>query len=228
MLLLNKDTKFESNSQLTAAKTKINGDLAVSVVKCYYDDQKTQIKSAYNGNGDGTIVYYYPNGQVMRQDSFVTDTSGNVLGMRTTYYKADGSVAWVLSEGGIQTTLSDYWEALNGGKALAYTDSTTTMMNICKQYLGDAMRYFSSSQFSRFVSQSGNYKAYNGKVSKGLKSSEIPTSVTLYSGVLVYSIELVEDGVMPVYQVAYEQVTTAPNQLSLIMTKKFNSLGEVN
>lgn len=215
------------NITLTAAKTKINGDLAVSVVKCYYDEEKTQIKSAYNGNGDGTIVYYYPTGQVMRQDSFVTDTSGNVLGMRTTYYKADGSVAWVLSEGGIQTTLSDYWEALNGGKALAYTDSTTTMMDICKQYLGDAMRAFSESQFSRFVSQSGNYKAYNGKVAKGLKSSELPDSVTLYSGVLVYSIELVEDGVMPVYQVAYEQVTTAHGQISMIMTKKFNSFGEI-
>ena len=216
------------NITLTANKTTINGDLAVSVVKCYYDEAKTQLRSAYNGNGDGTIVYYYPNGQVMRQDSFVTDTSGNVLGMRTTYYKADGSVAWVLSEGGIQTTLSDYWEAINGGKALAYTDSTTTMMDICKQYLGEALRHFSSSQFSRFVSQSGNYKAYNGKVAKGLKSSETPDSVTLYSGVLVYSIELVEDGVRPTYQVAYEQVTTKPGQMSPIMTKRFNSLGEVN
>lgn len=216
------------NITLTASKTTINGDLAVSVVKCYYDEAKTQLRSAYNGNGDGTIVYYYPNGQVMRQDAFVTDTSGNVLGMRTTYYKADGSVAWVLSEGGIQTTLYDYWEAINGGKALAYTDSTTTMMDICKQYLGEAMRYFSSSQFSRFVSQSGNYKAYNGKVAKGLKSSEIPTSVALYSGVLVYSIELVQDGVLPTYQVAYEQVTTVLNQLSAIVTKKFNSLGEVS
>lgn len=222
---INLDTQ---NITLTASKTTINGDLAVSVVKCYYDEAKTQLRSAYNGNGDGTIVYYYPNGQVMRQDAFVTDTSGNVLGMRTTYYKADGSVAWVLSEGGIQTTLSDYWEAINGGNALAYTDSTTTMMDICKQYLGDAMRAFSESQFSRFVSQSGNYKAYNGKVAKGLKSGEKPDSVTLYSGVLVYSIELVEDGVMPVYQVAYEQVTTAHGQISMIMTKKFNSLGEVS
>ncbi len=215
------------NITLTAAKTKINGDLAVGVVKCYYDEEKTQIKSAYNGNGNGTIVYYYPSGQVMRQDAFVTDTSGNVLGMRTTYYKADGSVAWVLSEGGIQTTLDYYWEALNGGNALAYTDSTTTMMDICKQYLGEAMQHFSRSQFSRFVTQN-NYKDYNGKVAKGLKSSEKPDSVTLYSGVLVYSIELVEDGVLPVYQVAYEQVTTALNQVSAILTKKFNSLGEIN
>ena len=44
------------NITLAAAKTKINGDLAVSVVKCYYDEEKTQIKSAYNGNGNGTIV----------------------------------------------------------------------------------------------------------------------------------------------------------------------------
>ena len=215
------------NITLTASKTTINGDLAVGVVKCYYDEAKTQLRSAYNGNGDGTIVYYYPNGKVMRQDSFVTDTSGNVIGMRTTYYKADGSVAWVLSEGGIQTTLAYYWEALNGGNALAYTDSTTTMMDICTQYLDTAMQYFSKSQFSRFVTQS-DYKDYNGKIAKGLKSSETPDSVTLYSGVLVYSIELVEDGVRPTYQVAYEQVTAELGQVSLIMTKKFNSLGEIN
>lgn len=215
------------NITLTASKTTINGDLAVGVVKCYYDEAKTQLRSAYNGNGDGTIVYYYPNGRVMRQDSFVTDTSGNVLGMRTTYYKADGSVAWILSEGGIQTTLAYYWEALNGGNVVAYTDSTTTMMDICKQYLGEAMRAFSESKFSRFVTQS-DYKDYNGKIAKGLKSSEIPTSVTLYSGVLVYSIELVEDGVLPTYQVAYEQVTANLGQVSMIMTKKFNSLGEIN
>ena len=90
------------------------------------------------------------------------------------------------------------------------------------------MRYFSKSQFSRFVSQSGNYKKYNGKVAKGLKSSEPPDSVTLYSGVLVYSIELVEDGVRPTYQVAYEQVTTEFNQISPILTKRFNNLGEIN
>lgn len=222
---INLDNK---NITLTASKTTINGDLAVSVVKCYYDDAKTQLRSAYNGNGDGTIVYYYPNGQVMRQDSFVTDTSGNVLGMRTTYYKADGSVAWVLSEGGIQTTLADYWEALNGAQPMAYTTDYNTMMNTCKQWLDQAMQHFDKSTFSRFVSQSGNYKAYNGKVAKGLKSSEKPDSVALYSGVLVYSIELVKDGAKPVYQVAYEEVTTKLNQLSPIMTKRFNSLGEIN
>ena len=163
----------------------------------------------------------------MRQDSFVTDTSGNVIGMRTTYYKADGSVAWVLSEGGIQTTLDYYWEALNGGNALAYTDSVDTMMEMCTQYLDTAMQHFSRSQFSRFVTQN-NYMDYNGKVAKGLKSSEKPDSVTLYSGVIVYSIELVKDGVRPIYQVAYEQVTTKLNQISAILTRRFNSLGEIN
>ena len=130
-----------------------------------------------------------------------------------------------MSEGGIQTTLSDYWEALNGAQPMAYTTDYNTMMNTCKQWLDQAMQHFDKSTFSRFVSQGGNYKKYNGKVAKGLKSSEIPTSVTLYSGVLVYSIELVEDGVLPTYQVAYEQVTTKLGQVSMIMTKRFNSLG---
>ena len=222
---INLDTKVIT---LDASKTVVTGDLAVRTVKCYYDASQTQLKSAYNGNGDGTIVYYYPSGKVMRQDAFITDSDGNAVGMRTTYYNADGSVSWVLDNSGLKTTLSDYWEALNGAQPMAYTTDYNTMMNTCKQYLDQAMQHFSKSTFSRFVSQSGNYKSYNGKVAKGLKSSEAPTAVTLFAGVLVYSVELYKDGLLPTYIVTYEQVTTAQNQVSAIMTQKFNAGGEVD
>ena len=217
------------NITLTASKTTINGDLAVSVVKCYYDEAKTQLRSAYNGNGDGTIVYYYPTGKVMKEDTFVTDSQGNVIGMKTTYYKADGSVAWVISEGGLSMTLDDYWVPIAGGKEVAYTTDVNTMMSICVKWTAEAMNHFTErSVFSKFVSKSVNYEKYNGKVTKGYKTSEAPTAVTLFAGVLVYSVELYKGGLLPTYIVTYEQVTTAPYQVSAIMTKKFNFQGEVN
>lgn len=213
---------------LDASKTIVTGDLAVSVVKTYWDAAQTQLKSAYNGNGEGTIVYYYPNGQVMKEDTFVTDSKGNVQGMRTTYYKADGSVAWTINEGGFITTLPDYWTVLNNGNDLRYTTDVDTMMEMLKQYLDDAMRFFSAAKFSRFVSQSGNYKNYNGKVSKAVRSSETPTDAMLWAGVLVYSVELYEDGWNPTYIVTYEVCTTKLGQVGAIVTKRFNSLGEIN
>lgn len=221
---INLDTKVIT---LDASKTIVTGDLAVRTVKTYWDAAQTQLKSAYNGNGEGTIVYYYPNGQVMKEDTFVTDSKGNVQGMRTTYYKADGSVAWTINEGGFMTTLPDYWTVLNNGNDLRYTTDVDTMMEMLKQYLTDAMKHFSAAKFSRFVSQSGNYKNYNGKVSKAVRSSETPTDAMLWAGVLVYSVELYEDGWNPTYIVTYEVCTTRLGQIGLKATKKFNSLGEV-
>ena len=223
---INLDTKVIT---LDASKTIVTGDLAVRTVKTYWDDAQTQLKSAFNGNGDGTIVYYYPTGKVMKEDTFVTDSDGNVIGMKTTYYKADGSVAWVISEGGLSMTLDDYWVPIAGGKEVAFTTDVGTMMSICVEYTADAMAHFTErSVFSKFVSNSVNYAKYNGKVTKGYKTSEAPTAVTLFAGVLVYSIELYKGGLLPTYIVTYEQVTTGENQVSLIMTKKFNMGGEVN
>lgn len=216
------------NITLTASKTTINGDLAVGVVKCYYDEAKTQIKSAYNGNGEGTIVYYYPNGRIMKEDKFVSDTSGNIVGMRTTYYKANGEVAWVIDEGGFLTTLPDYWDVLNNGNKMCYSDSEASMMDILTQYLGESMQHFAKDKFSRFVGKSQQYKDYNGKVSKAVRSSENPTDEMLWAGILIYSVELYKDGVRPTYIVTYEVCTTALSQVGAITTKKFNNLGEIS
>ena len=212
---------------LDASKTIVTGDLAVSVVKTYWDAAQTQIKSAYNGNGEGTIVYYYPNGQVMKEDKFVSDTSGNIVGMRTTYYKANGEVAWVIDEGGFLTTLPDYWEVLNNGNKMCFATDEAAMMEILTQHLGEAMQYFSEDKFSRFVGTSQQYKDYSGKVSKAVRSSENPTDAMLWAGVLIYSVELYKDGARPTYIVTYEVCTTALGQVGAIVTKKFNSLGEI-
>ena len=212
---------------LDASKTIVTGDLAVSVVKTYWDAAQTQIKSAYNGNGEGTIVYYYPNGQVMKEDKFVSDTSGNIVGMRTTYYKANGEVAWVIDEGGFLTTLPDYWEVLNNGNKMCFATDEAAMMEILTQHLGEAMQYFSKDKFSRFVGKSQQYKDYNGKVSKAVRSSENPTDEMLWAGILIYSVELYKDGIRPTYIVTYEICTTALGQVGAIVTKKFNSLGEI-
>ena len=164
----------------------------------------------------------------MKEDKFVSDTSGNIVGMRTTYYKANGEVAWVIDEGGFLTTLPDYWEVLNNGNSMCYSDSEASMMDILTQYLGESMKYFSKHKFSRFVGKSQQYKNYNGKVSKAVRSSENPTDEMLWAGVLVYSVELYKDGRNPTYIVTYEVCTTALGQVGAITTKKFNNLGEIS
>lgn len=104
---------------LSASNTIVKGDLSVQKVMTYYPNGS--VKSAYNGNGNGTIVYYYPVesteagypfGQQMRVDDFVYDDNGNAVGMKTIYFKQDGGVAWVLSSSGLETTLSEYWSYL--------------------------------------------------------------------------------------------------------------------
>lgn len=104
---------------LSASNTIVKGDLSVQKVMTYYPNGS--VKSAYNGNGNGTIVYYYPIentevgypfGQQMRVDDFVYDDNGNAVGMKTIYFKQDGGVAWVLSSSGLETTLSEYWSYL--------------------------------------------------------------------------------------------------------------------
>ena len=110
-----------NNKQITlsASNTIVKGDLSVQKVMTYYPNGS--VKSAYNGNGNGTIVYYYPIessevgypfGQEMRIDDFVYDDNGNSVGMKTIYFKQDGGVAWVLSSSGLETTLSEYWSYL--------------------------------------------------------------------------------------------------------------------
>ena len=47
-----------------------------------------------NRNGDGVMRYWYPGGQLMREEVISYDTAGNVNGYQTIFYNTDGSIRW--------------------------------------------------------------------------------------------------------------------------------------
>ena len=207
---------------LDAQHTVVTGDLGVQTVTCYYPNGKP--KSSYNGNGDGTMVYYYDNGAKLREEAFKYDDSGNVVDLVTINYKRDGSISWVLDENGIRTTLQDYWVGLG---VLHYCDNVDAMKELCKEHLADALSYMSSSEFSRFICDaSSKNAAYNGKVAQGVKTSQVPTADMLFAGVLVHELRLVETSKLGVatYEVTYETVSATLGEVAIVETFRFASI----
>lgn len=164
---------------LGASNTIVKGDLSVQKVMTYYPNGS--VKSAYNGNGNGTIVYYYPIentevgypfGQQMRVDDFVYDDNGNAVGMKTIYFKQDGGVAWVLSSSGLETTLSEYWSYLYD--RVFDTDLVSLKAKIDKYKMNLAAKLPGNiSDFSQFHSTTQTDK--DGRIVKGrMATSALP------------------------------------------------------
>ena len=164
---------------LSAANTVVKGDLSVQRVLTYYADGS--VRSAYNGNGNGTIVYYYKNGNKMREDVFEYDASGNAIGMSTIYYKADGSISWKLTQSGFETTLSDYWTYEEG---MAYSSTLSEVRKAIAAYKTSGSIYLPKDTFSTFVATSGSLnQSYNGRVVQGrVATSALPKPQTPYTG----------------------------------------------
>lgn len=164
---------------LGANNTIVKGDLSVQRVLTYYEDGS--IRSAYNGNGNGTIVYYYKNGNKMREDVFEYDASGNAIGMSTIYYKADGSISWKLTQNGFETTLSDYWAY---EERMAYTSTISEVRKAIAAYKTSGSIDLPTSVFSTFVATSGSLnQSYNGRVVQGrVATSALPKPQTPYTG----------------------------------------------
>lgn len=164
---------------LSANNTMVKGDLSVQRVMTYYPDGA--VRSAYNGNGNGTIVYYYPNGNKMREDVFEYDGDGNATGMSTIYYKADGSISWKLTQSGFETTLSDYWTYEEG---MAYTSTLSAVRKAIAAYKTSGSIDLPTSVFSTFVATSGSLnQSYSGRVVQGrVATSALPKPQTPYTG----------------------------------------------
>lgn len=99
-------TSFIRASELEV--TKATAQKVVTV------DENGTVLSTYNGNGNGTIVYYYPNGNKMKEDVFIYDAGGNITGVKTHYYNSDGTLRWWVNDNGETkyTSLAAYWEPL--------------------------------------------------------------------------------------------------------------------
>ena len=164
---------------LGAKNTIVKGDLSVQRVLTYYEDGS--VRSAYNGNENGTIVYFYPNGNKMREDVFEYDKDGNATGMSTIYYKTDGSISWKLTQNGFETTLSDYWTYEEG---MAYTSTISEVRKAIAAYKTSGSIDLPTSVFSTFVATSGSLnQSYNGRVVQGrVATSALPKPQTPFTG----------------------------------------------
>lgn len=196
-----------NNKQITlsASNTIVKGDLSVQKVMTYYPNGS--VKSAYNGNGNGTIVYYYPIesteagypfGQQMRVDDFEYDINGNAVGMKTIYYKQSGEVAWTLTSSGLQTTLSEYWSYLYD--RVFDTDLVSLKAKIDQYKMNLAVNFPDNiSDFSQFHSTTQTDK--DGRIVKGrMSTSALPPlkDSGYYTGVFCLSqameVPITQDG----------------------------------
>ena len=189
------ETVFDDDGFIKANRIKANTIQAKSVMA--YNAEGVKL-SAFNGNDNGTITYYYPNGNVMREDAFVYDSSGNVTGMRTYYYNLDGSLSWCLKEDGSTGGITRYWKTFNYGFV---TETTQAQMLAAVKSWG-LNRYtpmtsmdFSGiptsaiaafSQFFDTDSSSSSYP-YNELLQKGyVDESSVPSSTSGFSGYIFY------------------------------------------
>lgn len=84
--------------------TRIIEGLAPIQLSSFAMDGVTRL-SSFNKDNNGQLVYYYPDGQVMREDQIQYDDYGNATGVRTIYYNDDDyhTVRWTLDENGTLT-----------------------------------------------------------------------------------------------------------------------------
>lgn len=159
-------------------------------------DVNGNVLSKYNGNGNGTVVYYYPpetdgSGnllpqQKMKEDVFIFNSSGVITGMRTYYYNTDGSVAWYITETGVITnTLAYYWESL-GSRGVVVTSSATAYSTLASAVSNGQwatkVPTTSARQISVFHADSTNpstIRQYDGLTCYGNYDNESPTDSTV-------------------------------------------------
>ena len=192
---------------LSASNTIVKGDLSVQVVKTYYPDGS--VMSAFNGSGNGTVIYYYPNGNKMREDCFEYDADGNASGMVTIYYDINGNVKWRLTSSGLVTTLADYWSYKEG---YAYASTRKEVVTAIKAYKTSGVIDLPTAVFSIFhATTASSYQQYNGKVAKGrIATYAIPDGVAWWqSGYYFYPMPMQRinaDGSITEFFVVYHVV----------------------
>ena len=149
-------------------------------------DVNGNVLSKYNGNGNGTVVYYYPNGTKMKEDVFIYNSSGEITGMRTYYYNSDGSVSWYITESGVITsTLAYYWQSLGYRGVVTSTDAST-INELTYLVSNGTWNTKINNSFARQISEfhadgtaTSTMQQYNGLTCYGNYDNESPTDSTV-------------------------------------------------
>ena len=129
---------------------------------------------------DGLVRKYYPDTQnKLSIEAFVYDSSSNCIGIRTTYYKQDGSVSYIYDENGNKNSTYAGWGSSRVYKSDNITDSSFANADVTLT---------PNAYMCVYEANNGVNENYNGKVYVGsspLNNSTLPTSVTLYTGYII-------------------------------------------
>lgn len=149
-------------------------------------DADGHILSIYNGNGNGTIVYYYPDGTVMKEDLFTytkdpTTGEDKISGMITRYYNPDGSIAWFVNQSGdVEKNLHYYWRSL-GEHGVATSPSLSSLASLVRASWSTKIPTANIKKLCQFYSDTydPNMYAYNGLTCYGNHSGVDPTHTSV-------------------------------------------------
>ena len=167
-------------------------------------DAEGRILSVYNGNGNGTIVYYYPDGSKMKEDLFTYTTDSTtgeqvISGMITRYYNPDGTIAWYVNQSGdIEKNLHYYWNSL-GEHGVATSPSLSSLASLVKASWSTKIPTANIKKLCQFYSDTydPNMYAYNGLTCYGNHSGVDPTHTSVVgtevTGYVAESTTLEED-----------------------------------
>ena len=129
----------------------------------------------------------------MREEAFVYDENGNIMGLQTKYYNKAGNLSWTLDEtGGFNASLDHYWSPNN--RRYYFADGSSNGIANALSYLNSnaknpdkfAFPDDKAGVFSIFCSANStdsSKKQYDGFCVLGSTVSDVPSGMTGFSGV---------------------------------------------
>ena len=163
-------------------------------VQCLDNDGNKRVEVDMNG-----VRMYYPlqvgqdSPQVMKEEIFIYDSSGNVIGTETRYYNLNGSIKWRLDQAGVLSTteVKEFWSSYHG-YCISEENFFTLVTAVKRQKrptrdFSNTTNEITNCYLSKYTStnQEGNTMQYSGCVVKGdtpVASNQDPSQVTWYTG----------------------------------------------
>ena len=184
---------------ITADKTQFVNPDGVQIASFTEDGLQSNKVQCLDSNGNkrlevdvNGVRMYYPlqsgqtTPQVMKEEIFTFDSSGNITGTETRYYNLNGTIKWRLDSAGTlvqHSSLREYWTTES-----TYFISDEVMQQIffaAKQRKGMSYDWTETTgrivngSISRFTSIEGEHASYNGQTAQGaIENSTVPSSST--------------------------------------------------
>lgn len=205
----------DSEVRIIAEKTKFINPNGVQVASFTEEGLQSNKVQCLDGNGNkrlevdaNGVRMYYPlqagqaSPQVMKEEIFIYDSSGNVIGTETRYYNMNGTIKWRLDSAGTLATaqLQEYWTT-----SAAYKVTEERMQQIfqaAKNHHGLSYDFTETTgrvvtgSVSRFTSIQGSHSEYNGMTADGvIENSTAPSgSTTWVTGWLMIPLTAIYEG----------------------------------